>query len=148
MRKTSKLLIIALSFGVAFSSPANANPEALAACLTDSLNGKERKQLAKWIYFSLAVHPEMKPYSNVSVDVRADTDKYVAALVTRLLVDDCASQLRIAQKADPSSIRKAFELVGQVAMQEIMTNPDVTSAVSSYAQYIDQKRINSILAEE
>jgi hypothetical protein len=148
MKKTLMLLIIALSFGAAFSLPANANPQALAACLTDSLNGKERKQLAKWIYFSIAAHPEMKPYSNVSVDARTETDKYVAALVTRLLVDDCASQFRVAQKADPTSLRKAFELVGQVAMQEIMTNPDVTSAISSYGQYIDQKRINSILTEE
>jgi hypothetical protein len=148
MKKTAKILIIALSFGTAISLPASANTQALAVCLTDSLNGKERKQLAKWIYFSIAAHPEMKPYSNISADVRTDTDKYVGTLVTRLLVDDCASQLKIAQKTDPNSLQKAFELVGQVAMQEIMTNPDVTSTIGSYSKYVDQKRISSILAEE
>lgn len=148
MKTTAKILMIALSFGVAISSPADANTQALAVCLTDSLNGKERKQLAKWVYFSMAAHPEMKPYSNIPVDVRSDMDKYMATLVTRLLVDDCASQLKIAQKEDPTSLQKAFELVGQVAMQEIMTNPDVMSAISSYARYLDRERINSILAEE
>jgi len=96
----------------------------------------------------MAAHPEMKPYSNIPVDIRADTDKYMAMLVMRLLVDDCASQLKIAQKTDPTSLQKAFELVGQVAMQEIMTHPDVTSAIGSYGRYLDQERIHAVLAEE
>ena len=148
MKKTSKVLIIALSFGAGFSLPVNANPHALGECLTDSLNGKERKQLAKWIYFSMAAHPEMKPHSNVSVNVRTDADKYVGTLVTRLLVEDCASQLKIAQKADPNAFEIAFGLVGEVAMQEVMNNPDVASAVGNFGQYVDQNRINSLLAEE
>jgi hypothetical protein len=148
MKKELIILIITLSFGIVFSLPANANPQALGTCLVDSLNGKERKQLAKWIYFSIAAHPEMKSYSNISIDIRTDTDKYVGALVTRLLVEDCGSQLRDAQKMDPRAAQKAFEMVGRVAMQEVMTNPDVATSISNYVRYVDQDRINSVLVEK
>ncbi len=148
MKKRLIILIVTLSFGIAFSLPANANPQALGTCLVDSLNGKERKQLAKWIYFSMAAHPEMKPFSNISAEDRTDADKYVASLITRLLVEDCASQVKVAQKSDPLALPKSFEIVGKVAMQELTTNQDVMTAISNYGHYLDQNRINSLFVEK
>ena len=126
-----------------FSMNAVADTQALGTCLVDSLDGKERKQLAKWIYFAIAAHPEMASFSNVTADDRQATDEYVGDLVTRLLVDDCPDAFKAAQGSDPLALQKSFEFVGQVAMQELITNQDVVVAISSYANYADQERINS-----
>ncbi len=69
-------------------SPVHAGAGDLSTCLIDSLNRKERKQLAQWIYFAIAAHPEMKAFSNVSEDERLSTDKIIGQLVSRLLVND------------------------------------------------------------
>jgi hypothetical protein len=38
-------------------------------------------------------------------------------------------------------MQKGFELVGQVAMQEIMTNENTMQALAEYAKYADQEEI-------
>jgi hypothetical protein len=138
-------LIIFLSATI-FISPVDANDLELGTCLVDSLTGKERKHLAKWIYFAIASHPEMSSYSNIKQDDRVIIDKYVGTLVTRLLAEDCTSEFKSAQKDNPLALSKAFELVGQVAMQELLTNQDVKTSISGYIKYADQKKIQAVLA--
>ena len=138
---------LAITMGLILAMPALADTpaHALGSCLVDSLNGKERKNLAKWIYFSIAAHPEIKSYSKASQKDVKESDVYVGKLVTRLLTVNCPDQLRKANSSDPLAVRKAFELVGQVAMQEIMANQDVMTALTNYAHYADKEKINKIL---
>ena len=143
MKKFVVLLII-MSFLAMFSLPAIADTQTLGTCLVDSLTGKERKQLAKWIYFAIAAHPEMVSFSNITNDDRIETDKHIGDLVTRLLVEDCASEVKVARKTDPLALQKAFELVGKVAMQELMNNQSVKTAISNYVKYADQNKINAL----
>ena len=124
-----------------------ANAQSLGTCLLDSLSGKERKELAKWIYFAMAAHPDITAYAKVTESDRLNTDKYIGSLITRLLVENCPAELNAAQKADPLAMKKAFELVGQVAMQELMTNGNVVSAISGYVRHADQKKISSVMAD-
>ena len=139
------LLIIFLSVTVCIS-PVNASELELGTCLADSLTGKERKNLAKWIYFAIAAHPEMSSYSIIKQEDRVKIDKYVGTLITRLLTEDCASEFKSVRKADPIALGKAFEFVGHVAMQELMNNQDVETSINSYYPYVDQKKIQAVLA--
>jgi hypothetical protein len=132
-----------LSTGSIAASPT----EAFGGCLIDNLNGKERKKLAKWIFFAIAVHPEIKSYSKVTSNDITDSDKYIGGLITRLLADNCPNEMKAASKVDSQAIEKAFELVGQVAMRELMTNQAVTTTITSYVNYTDQEKINKILSE-
>ena len=147
MKKLLASLLISVSFIAALSSPAGASAETLGTCLVDSLTGKERKQLAKWIYFAIAAHPEIRPYSNIDSGNRESTDKYIGGLMTRLLAENCASELKAAQKADPLAVERAFELVGKVAMQELMNDQSVMAAITNYAKYVDESKIKSLFAE-
>ncbi len=138
------LLILSSVFGVnqvTASSPTNI----LSGCLVDTLNGKERKSLAKWIFFSIAAHPEIKPYSKASPKDIETSDKYTGDLITRMLTENCPNELKAANKANPLALQEAFQLVGQVAMQELMTNDDVMKTISSYTQYLDQEKIHNVL---
>lgn len=140
------VMVIAL-FSVAFSVSANTPTVQLGTCLVDSLNGKERKNLAKWIYFAIGSHPEIEQFMNVTGETVKESDQYVGKLITRILTVDCPTELSAAHKSDPLAIQKAFELVGQVAMQELMTNEQTMKALTNYSVYADQEKISAVLSQ-
>ena len=146
----SIIKVIVLTIGVFITTPVFSDSPAgeLGGCLVESLNGKERKELAKWVFFAMAAHPEMKSYSNVSDKDTKETDEFVGKLITRLLAENCPRDLQKAYSADPLAIQKAFELVGKVAMRELMTDQNVTKSISSYARYVDEDKINKVLLEK
>jgi len=121
--------------------------QALGSCLVDSLNGKERKALAKWMFFAMAEHPDLNKFAQFSSQVKDDTDQYIGDLITRLIVEDCAKLAVSAQKENPMAIESAFRLVGEVAMQEIMTNGEVMKSISAYFNYADQQAIAQLFSE-
>lgn len=115
--------------------------------MVDTLNGKERKSLAKWIFLAMASHPEINQYSTATVKEIDNSDQYVGKLITRILTVDCPAELASSHKSDPLAINKAFELVGRVAMQELMSNRVTMQALTNYAKYTDQEKINAILSQ-
>ena len=121
--------------------------DALGTCMVDSLNGKERKELAQWIFFAMAAHPDIKKYAQVSKVDQLNTDEFVANLVTRLLTNDCAEQTRTAVKDDGEvAIKGAFEMVGKVAMQELISNKEVSASLLGYAKFLDRKKLADIMS--
>ena len=148
MKKYYFCIVIILSLGIAQPAISSTPTNILGTCLIDALNGKERKKLAKWIFLAMAAHPDISVFSNASKKEVDSTDQYLGNLITRLLVEDCPSELKLANDSDPLAMQNAFELVGQVAMQEIMTNQSVMRAITGYAKYADTEKISSILAGE
>ena len=126
-------------------SLATSPTEVLGTCLTDSLDGKERKKLARWIFFSLAAHPEIEPFLSATAKDVDTSNRFVGQLVTRLLVEDCPEASRAAIQHNPSAIEQAFEFVGEVAMQEIMANDRVVEAIAAYAIYADEEKIVELM---
>lgn len=147
MNKLIKISLIALAASISLPSYSQSSTQDFATCLADSLNGKERKELAKWIFLSISVHPNLKEFSKVSIEIRDKTDKYIGSLITRLLTENCPSELRLASESDPLALQKGFEFVGQVAMQEIMTNTETMKALSGYARYTDQSKIAATISK-
>jgi len=146
MKKIIKIITITLGLVIAAPAQASSPTNALSSCLVDTLNGKERKSLAKWIFFSIAAHPEINTYSSASIKDINKSDQYVGKLITRILTIDCPKELKTANNADPLAIQKAFEVVGQVAMQELMANENVMKTITNYAKYTDQDKINRVLS--
>lgn len=147
MKARCLISLFMFCFSLTLPLSAKADTQAFATCLVDSLNGKERKALVKWIFFSIAVHPELKDFAQVSPEQREKSDRYIGDLVTRLFVDNCPQEAKAAQAKDPMAIQKAFELVGQVAMQETMGDQGVMQTISNYAKFADMTKINKLLAQ-
>ncbi len=146
MRTCLRILVLSLVVGAGVPAIAATPTETFSTCMVDALNGKERKTLAKWIFFAIAAHPEISSFANASkADIDA-TDKYVGELITRLLTTDCPAELKAANDSDPMALQAAFEVVGAVAMQELMANDAVTRAISNYTNYADMDRINQVVA--
>ena len=147
MNNFSKAMIACLALTFTVSALANTPSDKLGTCMVDTLNGKERKSLAKWIFLAISTHPEIKAYSKATADDINNSDKYVGKLITRMLTVDCPAELALANKSDPLAINKAFELVGRVAMQELMSNEETMQGLTNYAKYADQEKINAILSQ-
>ena len=146
--RTKSFAVIVLIAVLSCSKVAMASPssEALGACMADALTGKERKNLAQWIFFAIAAHPEIRRFANVSTQDQTQIDQYTGQLITRLLTEDCAPQVRVAlQKDGNEALNSAFETVGKVAMQELMTDKDVNASISGYAKYLDEQKVRQVL---
>lgn len=143
-------IFIAMASVALFLTPAvnaaNATQK-LGNCLIDQLNGKERKTLARWVFFSMGAHPEISEFLSVSSVERNKTDKYVGELITRLLVKDCPTETVKAVKENPRAVEQSFQLVGEVAMQELMNNEQTMKAISNYVQYTDQKALQMMIGK-
>jgi hypothetical protein len=130
------------------TSGASISAEALKTCVTDKTSGRDRKDLAKWVFFAMAAHPEMKPYADDKTAAASEeSSKTAAALITRLLTDSCVNEVRAVMQTGQGSqaVRFAFETLGQLAMRELMTDKAVQDAMNSVGRYVDQPRINEAL---
>ena len=122
--------------------------DALKTCVADKTSGKDRKDLAKWVFFAMAAHPEIKQYADAKVAAAADeSSKTMAALVTRLLTDSCANEVRAVMKTGQGTqaVSLAFEALGKLAMNELMADKAVQDAMGSFARYIDQTRLKETI---
>jgi hypothetical protein len=143
-----RLAVVAAMLTVSVSAQGQQPADALKTCLADSTSGKDRKDLAKWIFLAMAAHPEMKQYASDNAVTAADqSSRTVAALVTRLLSDSCVNETRAVVKIGGSqSLQVAFSGLGQLAMQELMADKSVIESVGLFERYLDQKRLAVALA--
>jgi hypothetical protein len=145
MKNAFKITAVAISMLIGTPAFSQAPADALSSCMVDNLNGKERKSLAKWIFFAIGAHPDIKSYMQATpADMRA-SDEYVGSLITRLLTVDCPAPLKAAYAANPASLENAFGVVGEVAMQELMTNEDVNKTLTNYVHFTDTDKIDKLL---
>ena len=127
---------------------ANTGAEQLGSCLVDSMTGKERKKIAKWLFFAMSAHPELSTYASIENPDITESDNFVGTLITRLLTEDCPQQYKTASnEVGSQAMVSAFELVGRVAMQELMTDTRVTNSIGAFEKYLDKDKINNVLAK-
>jgi hypothetical protein len=126
-----------------FASPLT---DALSKCLADNSTGKDRKDLAKWIFVGVAAHPEMKAIAVAEPKSVEIAQRTVAELFTKLIGTSCANEMRIVIKEEGSEgARVAFEYLGKMAMQELMGNKEVNAVIGGFERYVDQSKLDSVL---
>lgn len=152
VRQPSSFGIMIKNFTILFAllvcSPAFAqSPIApLNKCFADSTTGKDRKNLARWFFAAMTVHPEIRDLAGASPDVADQTSRTMAALVTRLLTENCLAEAKgVIRSEGQQGIGKGFEVLGQLAMMELLSNPDVVASISKFERYIDQEKMRSTL---
>jgi ABC-type transporter MlaC component len=125
---------------------AQSSTGALSQCLADSTSGKDRKDLARWVFFAMASHPKIKQFTSAAATAAEDeTHKVMAGLFTKLLADSCLRQTQAAYKeGGAKAIEIAFQTLGQLAMQELMTNPDVSASMGRFEKQLDQSKLAKV----
>ena len=150
MNKLYTYLALSLS-GLAISaSPAIAGPatEALTNCVANNTTGKDRKELAQWVFIAMAAHPEIQPLANVTEASRDKFDKKLAVLATRLIAEQCRAEAKTAIEQEGSeSFEAAFGALGKLAMRELMSSPAVNESFTRYTKYLDKSKFNAVFGK-
>lgn len=130
------------------ASGAHASPalDATATCLTDHTNGADRKLLARWVFLAMAQHPAIAQLSKATEADNQAAHKQMGELFTRLISEDCPTEIKAMVASDGmDSFEKAFEMLGSMAMQELIADPHVSGAFSGLQQYVDEEKIQGVL---
>ena len=143
-------VLVALLVVASLAAHAQSPEQPLSRCLADNTSGRERKELARWVFFAIAAHPEIKQYAAGSVPQATDeANRVIGKLVTRLLTESCSKQTQDAIKQGGSrAIQIAFQALGQLAMQEIMSSADVMAAMSSFEKHLDRSKFNDAFGKK
>lgn len=142
-----KLVRVILLILVGFSTGAYAGPytDDMSKCLVKNTTPQDKETLIKWIFAAMATHPSVKTLSNVSVKQGDVLNKDTAGLMTELLIRRCKIEAQQAVKYEGEiAIRSSFQILGQVAMQELMTNAEVTKYIAGMAASVDKKAFDGL----
>src|SRR3569623_1186067 len=113
MRFSMTLAVAAFALSVVTPSYAGPATDDLSLCLADNTTGKDRKDLAKWMFVAMSAHPELKSLGNISDADRSQADRTTAAIFTRLLTQSCVEQTKRAYAIDGAdSFKNSFGALG------------------------------------
>ena len=133
---TSYLFIILISFNMnSFAGPFT---DDFSKCLVTKTTAQEKTDLVKWIYVTISFHPQLSQMSNLTAEDVEMANIRVADYMTNVFAYKCNDELNQAIKYEgEESVFYAFELLGELAMGELMQDQGVTAASELFIQYVD-----------
>ena len=148
MTKTPvRAVLAALLFSCAAPLWAGPSSDALQTCFADNTSARDRKDLARWIFLAVAMHPDIRSLSVATGNDRLQSNQTVGKLYTRLLTESCASEVKALVRTEgQGALSTAFESLGRLAMQELMTNREVAGSIDQLVQHIDQIRVAGMIS--
>lgn len=143
MRNMALLLAILGTPSLAYSGTFT---DAMTHCLADSTTGKDRIDLARMMFSVIALHPDLTDIASILPDKRDNIYKSSGLIYNRLMGEVCNKELKAAIQFEGEAAAKAgYEFLGKLAMQELISNPSVTSGFSDAGKHIDTKKILGIV---
>ncbi len=119
----------------------------LAKCLVSATTARDKTDLVRWIFANAALHPEVRSISAVTPEQRMDINRLNGALLERLLTDSCRRQLQDAVKYEGQrTIELSFQVLGQVAMRELMSDAAVGRGFAEMDRYVNAEKLKAVLA--
>lgn len=141
-----KLTVLWLALGISTPSFAGPYADAIGQCFANSTTGKDRIELARWVFSSMALHPDVVSSSAITPQKREAINQSTGALFNRLLAESCTKEVREAVKFEgQGALKTAFESLGKLAMQELMSNPAVGAGFSGFEKYVDMPKLKKAL---
>jgi hypothetical protein len=141
--RAAAVLVVLASLG----SPAYAGPfgDEMAKCLVKTTSDADKTVLIQWIFAAMATHPDVSALSHVSNQKGDELNKKVADLFVTLVTQRCRSETEQAIKFEGvSALKTSFEVLGQVAMQGIMSDPAVSDYIGGLQKHVDTKAIEKV----
>jgi hypothetical protein len=137
------LLFLLGSVKVSFAGP---YADDLSRCIVESTTTEDRIALVKWIFIAFGFHPAVKKMVMVSKDQLEEANKQTAELYMKLLTETCKEKAQKALKYEGQiAIVTSFQVLMQVAGQEMFSNPEVADGVSGFEKYINKEKLETSL---
>ena len=146
MRKSFLYIFTAFTFLLNISNkPIFAGPfgDEMAKCLVTSTSNRDRTKLVKWIFRVYGEHPEVSYMVNLSDREKKVIDKDIADIFTRLLSEDCIDETKKALDYEGEDVMTtAFEVLGEVASNGFIANPNVERSIGEFVEYVDFDKLD------
>ncbi len=119
----------------------------LALCLTQKASAQDRKDFARWAFLSMASHPDYADLMRPTVAAsREEAARAAGASATRLVTETCRdAALKAVADRNPVAFQTGFAALGQMAMLEVVGNPEVIRSMSSLDAFLDRGRLESLI---
>ena len=118
-------------------------PAVLGKCIVANLSPGDRQDIARWVFLSMAVHPDVRQLSAENTKATEEAARKMGALFTRTLRDMCSTEVgEAAGTGGTPVVASAINFFTQLGIQELMTNKDVLATHSSFGRYADQVGID------
>ena len=142
------LALCCLSGGLLASTSAWAGvySDEMGKCLVTSTSTQDKTALVRWLFATAALHPDVRPIANVDDETRDRMDREVAALMERLVTESCRKETKeaIRYEGGLAAFRNSFGILGEVAMQELMTNEKVNTGFGAFTKYLDEEKFEAL----
>lgn len=120
----------------------------MSRCLVDKTNEEDRVALVRWMFSAAAAHPAVAAISRITPEQMDAANKAAADLFTKLLTETCREQTINALKYEgPATIQLSFQVLGQVAGNELFAHPAVAKSISGLEKYADSEKIEALTKE-
>jgi hypothetical protein len=137
-------LSLALALGCSVAQ-AGVYSDDLAKCLVKSTSLDDKANLVRWIFAIAALHPKVSDITSLSSDAREGMNRGAANLFERLLTESCRTQSQEAIRYEGAiAMQQSFQVLGQVAMQELMTDKSVSQGFEGFAKYLDRSKLEAL----
>jgi hypothetical protein len=118
----------------------------LTKCLVSSATVDDKRVLVRWVFATLALHPDTASLAAVSDAQRAEFNAKTARLFERLVTETCKTQMQTAVRNEGvAALQSSFRQFGEVATRELLTNPNVAAGLSNTASNLDPIKLMSLL---
>lgn len=142
MRKIPYVLLILLLSSKVY---AGADADNLSKCLIDSTSDKDKTVLVRWVFSTIAAHPDIKDDFGIEPSKQDELNKLVATVYERLLTEDCAEPTKaVLRNEGTKAFEQSFEVLGGVAVEGLMSHESVANATKDFAKYLDEDKLNKL----
>ncbi len=142
LKKWLPVLLLGVSAGV----QAGIYSDDLSRCLVESSSANDKALLVKWMFTSMALHPDVAAMSNVTEAQRDEVNKAAAQMFMRLMTETCLVQSKKAiQYEGAAAVEQGFNAFGQVAGKELFAHPNVAQALAGLQTHLDTKKLETAL---
>jgi hypothetical protein len=117
----------------------------MARCLVERTTQDDRLALVRWMFSAAAAHPAVESIARVTPEQLDASNKAVAELFVKLMTETCREQTTKALRYEgPSTMQLSFQVLGQVAGNELFSSPEVAKAMSGLEKYADNSKIQAL----
>ena len=137
-----RILIAAVglvTLGAPVPAAAGIYTDDLTRCLVAATSTEDRVAFARWMFTAMSAGEAVSDLTTVTDAQRTEGNRRAAHLLQRLILTDCRPQAVLALKYEGGdALVSSFEMVGRVAIGDLMRDPGVAAQLDSLDTYIDQ----------
>jgi hypothetical protein len=120
----------------------------LSRCLVKSTTSEDQVAFMIWMFSALGSHPAVKSYTTFTDAQRDAASAKAAGLMQRLMVEDCRKETIAGIRYEgQTAVLSAFNIFGQAAVRDLMTDPAVTKSLEALGEHVDETKFEALAKE-